>query len=201
MAAFIIKVVLYSDARISLAVKASDTIGVVKAKIADKSGDDPALLIIKDQADNILASGRTLSDYNIRKGSTLIASKFAAQFTSGRQLSNEEIAASVMQLEGGPVAFPVGGFVNTYGENLSPHDVAVAFEEVRSACKGKGQGKDKGKGKAPFQGQGHRLDEEAETPAHVFEKDANHGMIPPEVVHRHSWKLVLNSVILFDLID
>jgi len=188
---YIIKVVLYSDACINLAVTASDTIGMVKTKIQDKTGDDAAHLIIKDQSDNILASSRTLLDYKIKKGCTTIASKMAVEFSDGTKLSTEEIAASVMQLEGGPETFPVGGFLSTYGENMTQQEQASAFEEMQTVLKGKGKGK--GKSSEPFQGKGHRLDEEAEEltpPARVLIPGGNHSMPPPEVVYT-SWPLGL----------
>ena len=144
---YIINVVLYTDARINLAVKASDTIGMVKTKIQDKTGDDAAHLIIKDQSDNILASSRSLLDYKIKKGCTIIASKIAVEFSDGTKLSTEEIAASVMQLEGGPETFPVGGFLSTYGENMTQQEQASAFEEMQTVLKGKGKGNYKGGGK------------------------------------------------------
>jgi len=185
---YIIKVKLYTDAEVSLAVKASDSIADIKKKIEAKTGDNASYLIIKDVNDNILASGRKLSDYNIRKGCNLIASRLHVQFDNGEDLTHDDMAAAVTQMEGGEVAYPVAVSMSaTTGGGYSEEQTQVDFEEMRDLFeytamgKGKGKiqptsnfdefrefvssnGKSHGKGKQwavshPFQGQGHRLDE------------------------------------------
>lgn len=83
---------------LTLDVEPSDTIEGIKAKIQDSIGLDPARQILSFPSNNPLDDGRTLSDYNIQKESTIFLTLFNADVTPLADDTRNSLASNARAL-------------------------------------------------------------------------------------------------------
>ncbi len=100
--------VSYGDKIITLDVNQGDTINSVKAKLQDKEGISPDLIILY-YAGTLLEDGRTLGDYNIQKEATIrmyVTSKSVKAYSfDGRYWASYYYSYDAAKLQDGAMAF------------------------------------------------------------------------------------------------